>query len=450
MKPNYINRTFFDDQQSEGGSKASDVLSRGLNEALDGLSRQGLPAEGISQLGADLEKLSVKASHVLVAYFSKAGSSNRVPQGHSKIQTTTGNQYELLNTLSESDTDSLQRQCNQLWRAKAVIAEGAFGKVRFARNLNTDEIVAVKKIASVLNEQGQLIDNKTRSIHEIKQMQLIQDRIVQRNAWSMLTQFALPLDHAHLVRPLKVLGAQSSEGSARPVGNKSYIFSEYASLGDGLDASCRVQELMEQGKVDDAKQLFLHCVRSYAKAVRDLHGLGLHHRDIKPENFLHYGGETSNDQEQIKLTDFGFTHDEEYKTQWAGETSIYAPPECKPGYRATRYDAEAHDSFSLGLTLWVLRDQGYPHKKPSQPHLHLKTRTGQMHELTLKFYRNLGEPVSEKVRCSGVAAEHLANLDMNHFDNILAKLIAANKTDRMSAEQAYSHLSALPPGSITL
>lgn len=441
MKPNVINQMPPDHQKMERSSGSTIDTARYLKKASAGLCNQGQPVGLVSLAAADLSALSVTASTVGAKYFPKFGLSGTGAQRFSRIQTEQGNTYELMNTLSDSDGVFIFMQHERSWQGKTTIAQGVSGTVRFARNTNTNEIVAVKKMASVLGQDGQVIENRARAEHEIKQIQLIQSRVIEQNAWSMMDQFAMLQDYAHVIRPVKGLDASTSVASSRPQGSKTYIFSEYASLGDGVDLIGRMHKLRLDGQEDEALRLLNHVGLSYTKAVRDLHRLGLHHRDIKPDNFLHFAAQRPMELEHIKLADFGFTHDEAYRTQWAGETAMYAPPECKPGYRSARYDALAHDSFSLGLSLLVLKNQEYPYKEPRSPHLYLKTIDGQIQNLTLKFYRNLGESGSEKVRCMGVGSEYLKNLDMSHFDNIIAKLIATNKVDRITAEQAYDLFS---------
>lgn len=439
MKPSTVNQIPPEHQKMERSSDSGGDLGK----APERVGKACPSASFVSLVNADFSALSVATTDAVAMYFPKLGSSNTDARRFSRIQTEQGNTYELMNTLMPEDTQLLLSQQEMVWQGKTTIAQGAFGKVRFARNVDTNEIVAVKKMASVLGKNGQVVDNRARAEHEIKQMRLIQSSVVQQKAWSMMNQFAILQDHAHIMRPVKGLDSSIGVASSRRLGNKSYIFSEYASLGDGLAFVDRVKELRSKDNGDQAQQLLRHGVLSYTKAVRDLHRLGFHHRDIKPDNFLHYAALESTELELIKLTDFGFTHHQKHQTKWAGETSMYAPPESQKIHQSTEYDALAHDSFSLGLSLLVLNTQKYPCYAPYSPHLHLKTMDGQIKRLTLTFYRNLGESASERVRCMGVGAEHLTNLDMNHFDNIIAQLIATNKAERITAERAYVLFSQL-------
>ena len=418
MKPTAITSTHSNPNTVASSSGASASHVRSISKAPADLYHTSLPICPPT-LEAELEKLSLNTSTVAARYISKMDTAtNQAPLLHSRIQTEQGQTYELLNTLNKHDTMAVVIQHQQKWLGKTTIAQGGYGKVRFARNTNTNEIVAVKKMASPVDEQGNVQNSKPRAEHEIAQMQLIKNRIAAQQAWHMQNEFALLQDHAHIEKPRNA--------------NKTYIFSEFANLVDGCEAVGRLNN-----------QLLLHIARSYAKAVMHLHQLDLHHRDIKPDNFLHYETTQHDGLEAIRLTDFGFTQDAELRNTWTDETPQYSPPEAKPAYRSTRYDAQAHDCFSLGITLLALKNKEYAFQNPEHPHLTLKTLDGKTHAVQLRFYRNLGEPRGQNARCHGVSTELLHNLDMAHFDNIIAKLIATHKADRISAEQAFGLLSQL-------
>lgn len=410
-----------------------------------------LPAQACCSVNdASFDKLSISTSLAVSKYIPKGELSSGAQQVHAQIQTADGNTYELLNTLGRVDSSRCMRQFQLYKQGKVTIASGGFGKIRFARNVDTNTVVVVKKMGAEFDAQGRVTDHKELAEHEIQQMKLIRERILAKNAEGMLDRFALSLDHAHVTRPAKPKDDAAAQAFSGLVGNKSYMFSAYASLGDGVEALERLHALMVNKKTKELGWRLLHVAKSYSKIVADLHGLGIHHRDIKPDNFLHYAPEKPTGLDRIKLTDFAFAKDQACQNEWDGETCPYAPPEARFDLRQDHYDARAHDVFSLGISLLCLKHLDYPYLIPNATHLYLKTLDGQTHPLTLTFFRDTRDEAGVKWRCNGVGAEHLDNLDFRHYDNIVAKLIATNKSDRMSAAQAYHYLSKLNPSALNI
>ena len=153
---------------------------------------------------------------------------------------------------------------------KAVLGKGGFGKVRFAQDMETGEIVAVKKFSS----------------HKDAKAELAELRAVGQGQ-----RFVDLRDHAHIMVQDKA--GVSSE--------KSYIFTSLANRVDGRRAMDRMQSLRASNP-PAAQRQFLGVAREYAGAVSDMHARGVYHHDIKPENFLIGAGKSS---DNLYIIDFG-------------------------------------------------------------------------------------------------------------------------------------------------
>jgi serine/threonine protein kinase len=376
-------------------------------------------------------------------YFKRKNlQTNEFLMRNTQVMGANGRRYELLNTLSNEDADQIWEQHGKnLPSRKTVIGEGGFGKVRYARDTETGEIVAVKKTKASVSQ-----DDATA---EVEQHQMILERIdalplSSQQKSELEAHFALMQDYTHR---WPTLDANADSSQALGPENKSYIFSPLANLGDGINALEEINNVYPANQMEASKR-YLHIARSYAKAITLFHQLGLHHRDIKPDNFLHFnvteektkpnGQIATRTVERIKLADFGLAQDEQGAKIWGGETDEYSPPEA---ISDERYNAEKHDCFSLGMSLLAIKLGNNPYKL--QQHLTLKGPRNTTQTVALEFYGLEGE--SEKKRCQGVPSDQLNHLDMTHIDNIIAKLIAEEPLHRISAEEAWEHLNNLDP-----
>lgn len=311
---------------------------------------------------------------------------------HTRIITTQGNTFELLNTLSHQEaTELFERHRIRISTSKVKLGKGHFGTVRLARDIVTNEIVAVKKLLKITDAE-----------REIAQLQ---------DSGSNNSRIINFLDFAH-IKDEHV--------------EKSYIFIELFGNRNGLQA---IKDLATSKNKNHYKQ---HFAGNYIAAVADLHKKGLYHRDIKPENFLHAG-------ESIKLADLGVATNR-VESQGAKDfgSPFYCPPEAiKYGQRARFYNAINHDAFSLGITLLFLKLEQHPNTYAG-PHLELPSfyRDQPPIKITLEFY---GEP---KIYCEGVKSSNrhifISTLKGNTLDEVIAKLLAQDTDDRATPAEALS------------
>ncbi|XP_027330504.1 CBL-interacting serine/threonine-protein kinase 3-like isoform X3 [Abrus precatorius] len=141
-----------------------------------------------------------------------------------------------------------------------TIGEGTFAKVKFARNSETGENVALK----ILDKEKVLKHKMAEQIRrEVATMKLIK--------------------HPHVVRLFEVMGSKT----------KIYIVLEYVTGGELFD------KIVNHGRMseNEARRYFQQLIN----AVDYCHSRGVYHRDLKPENLLldNYGN--------LKVSDFGLS-----------------------------------------------------------------------------------------------------------------------------------------------
>ena len=187
-----------------------------------------------------------------------------------------------------------------------TLGTGTTGKVKLARHMKTNELVAIKIIKKSSFETKPNLQGK---IHrEIALMKL--------------------LDHPHILKLIDVL-----EGA-----HHLHLVLEYAEQGELFDFLVRSQSLKEDVAMDIFRQLIY--------GLDYLHSHSICHRDLKPENILldNFG--------HIKIADFGFAR---WMKENIADTSCgsphYAAPEVIRGHP---YDGCAADIWSAGVILFAL------------------------------------------------------------------------------------------------
>ncbi|XP_020583533.1 CBL-interacting protein kinase 33-like isoform X6 [Phalaenopsis equestris] len=140
------------------------------------------------------------------------------------------------------------------------IGEGRFAKVRLARNLETEEQVAIKIISKEKVLKHKLVEQIKR---EIATMKLIK--------------------HPNVIRLHEVMGSKS----------KIFIVLEYATGGELLN------NIIDHGRMGEAEaRRYFH---QLINAIDFCHSRGVYHRDLKLDNLL------LDASGNLKLSDFGFS-----------------------------------------------------------------------------------------------------------------------------------------------
>ncbi|KAI4308267.1 hypothetical protein L6164_031359 [Bauhinia variegata] len=190
-----------------------------------------------------------------------------------------------------------------------TIGEGTFAKVKFARNSETGEPVALK----ILDKEKVLKHRMAEQIRrEIATMKLIK--------------------HPNVVRLYEVMGSKT----------KIYIVLEFVTGGELFD------KIVNHGRMseDEARRYFQQLIN----AVDYCHSRGVYHRDLKPENLLldAYG--------HLKVSDFGLSAlSQQVRDDGLLHTTCGTPNYVAPEVLNDRgYDGATADLWSCGVILFVL------------------------------------------------------------------------------------------------
>ncbi|KAI4368669.1 hypothetical protein MLD38_017202 [Melastoma candidum] len=201
-----------------------------------------------------------------------------------------------------------------------TVGEGTFAKVKFARNTETGESVAVK----ILDKEKVL---KNKMAEQIKREIATMKRI----------------KHPNVVRLYEVMGSKT----------KIYIFLEFATGGELFD------KIVHHGRMheDDARKYFQQLING----VDYCHSRGVYHRDLKPENLLldGYGN--------LKVADFGLSAlSQQVRDDGLFHTSCGTPNYVAPEVLNDKgYDGATADLWSCGVILFVLLAGYLPFDDPN-------------------------------------------------------------------------------------
>ncbi|XP_066338944.1 CBL-interacting protein kinase 15-like [Miscanthus floridulus] len=212
-----------------------------------------------------------------------------------------------------------------------LLGKGTFGKVHYARNLESNHSVAIKmmdkdKVLKVgLSEQIR---------REITTMRLVA--------------------HKNIVELHEVMATR----------NKIYFVMEYVKGGELFD------KIEKSGKLTEA--IAHKYFQQLISAVDYCHSRGVYHRDLKPENLL------LDENENLKVSDFGLSALSESKRQdgllhTTCGTPAYVAPEV---ISKTGYDGAKSDIWSCGVVLFVLVAGYLPFQGPNLMEMYRKIQNG--------------------------------------------------------------------------
>ncbi|KAG8388922.1 hypothetical protein BUALT_Bualt02G0175600 [Buddleja alternifolia] len=190
-----------------------------------------------------------------------------------------------------------------------TIGEGTFAKVKFARNSETGQAVAVK----ILDKDKVLKNKMAEQIkREIATMKLIK--------------------HPNVVRIYEVMASKT----------KIFIVLEFITGGELFD------KIVNHGRMreDEARKYFQQLIN----AVDYCHSRGVFHRDLKPENLLLDAAGI------LKVSDFGLSAlSQQVRDDGLLHTTCGTPNYVAPEVLNDRgYDGATADLWSCGVILFVL------------------------------------------------------------------------------------------------
>ncbi|KAF5751644.1 putative CBL-interacting serine/threonine-protein kinase [Tripterygium wilfordii] len=190
-----------------------------------------------------------------------------------------------------------------------TIGEGTFAKVKFARNSETGEPVAIK----ILDKEKVLKHKMAEQIkREVATMKLIK--------------------HPHVVRLYEVMGSKT----------KIFIVLEFVTGGELFD------KIVNHGRMreDEARRYFQQLIN----VIDYCHSRGVYHRDLKPENLL------LDAHGNLKVSDFGLSAlSQQVRDDGLLHTTCGTPNYVAPEVLNDRgYDGATADLWSCGVILFVL------------------------------------------------------------------------------------------------
>ncbi|XP_038894384.1 CBL-interacting serine/threonine-protein kinase 23-like isoform X1 [Benincasa hispida] len=190
-----------------------------------------------------------------------------------------------------------------------TLGEGNFAKVKFARNSETGENVAIK----ILDKEKVLKHKMISQIkREISTMKLIR--------------------HPNVIRMFEVMASKS----------KIYIVLEFVTGGELFD------KIVSRGRMkeDEARKYFQQLIN----AVDYCHSRGVSHRDLKPENLLLDASGV------LKVSDFGLSAlPQQVREDGLLHTTCGTPNYVAPEVINNKgYDGAKADLWSCGVILFVL------------------------------------------------------------------------------------------------
>uniref|UniRef100_A0A5B7BX86 non-specific serine/threonine protein kinase n=1 Tax=Davidia involucrata TaxID=16924 RepID=A0A5B7BX86_DAVIN len=190
-----------------------------------------------------------------------------------------------------------------------TLGEGNFGKVKYAKNVDSGEPFAVKIL-----EKNRIIDLN------------ITDQIKREIGTLKL------LKHPNVVRLHEVLASKT----------KIYMVLDYVTGGELFD------RIASKGRLSEAqgRKLFQQLI----DGVSYCHDKGVYHRDLKLENVL------VDAKGNIKITDFGLSAlPQHFRDDGLLHTTCGSPNYVAPEILANRgYDGSTSDTWSCGVILYVI------------------------------------------------------------------------------------------------
>ncbi|CAM8921576.1 unnamed protein product [Rhodiola kirilowii] len=212
-----------------------------------------------------------------------------------------------------------------------LLGQGTFAKVYHARNVKTEEDVAIKIIDKEKILKGGLIGHIKREVSNLRRVR-----------------------HPNIVQLFEVMATKA----------KIYFVMEYVRGGELFK-----QVAKGRLKEEVARKYFQQLV----SAVGFCHARGVFHRDLKPENLL------LDENGDLKITDFGLSAvSDQIRQDGLFHTFCGTPAYVAPEVLARKgYDAAKVDVWSIGVILFVLMAGYLPFQDPNMTVMFRKIYRGQ-------------------------------------------------------------------------
>ncbi|KAG7757632.1 hypothetical protein KL911_000608 [Ogataea haglerorum] len=280
------------------------------------------------------------------------------------------------------------------------LGSGQHGKVKLAKDLNSNELVAIKIV-----DRG----SKPRLGRLTRPGSSQEDKIRREIA------IMKKCSHPHVVKLLEVLDAESSR--------KIYMVLEYLEKGEiqwqkeDEETGFKPEPLLS---LSEAKNVF----RDVVSGLEYLHNQGIIHRDIKPSNLL-----VSKDY-VVKISDFGVSfaaslegNDEVELAKTAGTPAFLAPELCKTDGSFDKVTYKI-DIWALGVTLYCLLFGCLPFNAESEFAL-----------FDTICNKPLTYPDTNKWKCSPPIPDY----DLNQAKDLINKLLQKSPEHRIDISDIKAH-----------
>lgn len=316
---------------SEASAGSPSKVSKGYQEMLAAskpsemrLTKEMLAAEQVAFLRSVMSKSAKLPAH-----------SSRNPLAHTVIKSVNNKRYALYNRLTAADCEEIEKKTGHRFsEGPCVVGEGGFGRIRFARDEETGEILAVKKLANY-ERPG----TEKRVVHSTRRLEMGQECLIQR---------VLPDSQSVLkARDMAVVPVDTF----CPELVKAYLFYPYLPHSDLESGLQRLLLSCERGLPRQHAIDLIQCwVSDMVDGVAALHENGLYHLDIKSNNFM------LDKTGHLLLGDFGLATRAEFSDRSSG-TRFFIAPEVQDSAQHP-YSCEKADLYSLGRAIeylsWML------------------------------------------------------------------------------------------------
>lgn len=161
---------------------------------------------------------------------------------------------------------------------------------------------------------------------------------------------------------------------------------------DGGELFSRIQKRADSAFTEREAAAIVH---EMASAISHLHMINIAHRDLKPENLLYADSMPGS---KLKLTDFGFAKEVNYKSL---QTPCYTPYYVAPEVLGPEKYDKCCDLWSLGVIMYILLC-GYPpfysnHGLAISPGMKKRIRNGQ-YDFPNAEWKNISTEAKDLIR----------------------------------------------------
>ncbi|KHN15895.1 CBL-interacting serine/threonine-protein kinase 9 [Glycine soja] len=236
-----------------------------------------------------------------------------------------------------------------------TIGEGSFAKVKFAKNVENGNHVAIKIL-----DRNHVLRHKMMEQAPEERNFCDEDDQSSKRCQNLRAEFRMPKE----IKLNKVMASKTKIYIVLELVNGGELFNIYIYIYIFLYFFSLIGIVAKNGKLkeDEARRYFHQLIN----AVDYCHSRGVYHRDLKPENLL------LDSNGVLKVTDFGlstYAQQEDELLRTACGTPNYVAPEV---LNDRGYVGSTSDIWSCGVILFVLMAGYLPFDEPNHAALYKK------------------------------------------------------------------------------